>query len=584
MLPPSPQRPEVAMSDTGFDVVIAGGGSAGAVLAARLSEQPGLRVALVEAGPGIEHGAVPAVLASQYPGRAQFNPDWFWTELRATFGELKSNQPATPRGYEQPRVLGGGSSVNGIGANRGQPSDYDEWHGVGATGWAWSDVLPYFRKLERDLTYGLTDLHNDSGPLPIQRIPRTQWTGFTRAVAEAVAPEGLGQVDDQNGPWQTGQIPTAINIDEHGNRASTALAYLTPEVRRRPNLTLLPRTLVRRILFDGHRATGLLVRGEDGAERSIAARHVVVAAGAIGSPAMLMRSGIGPGAHLQSRGIPVIADRPGVGENLQEHPATGLSVYLAPHARGPGGEVYHLQTLLRWSSGLEGTPEGDMHMAVSTRGTWHAVGRRIGGFYGWVNKSYSRGRVRLADDIDAVPEVDFRMLSDRRDLLRLMQSFRLSLRILSRVRDAGAALEVFPSGYSEKIKQLARPTARNGLIMNIAGPLMDSSAALRRRMLAIATENAPAPEHIAADDDRLEEYLRRVVGGVWHPCGTCRMGDPRDPNTVADPEGRVLGVDGLTVCDASVMPTIPCANLNVPVIMIAEKISDALKRNLPRGA
>jgi 5-(hydroxymethyl)furfural/furfural oxidase len=572
------------LSEPPFDVAIAGGGSAGAVLAARLSEDPALRVALVEAGPGIEHGAVPAVLSSQYPGRAQFNPDWFWTELRATFGELKSNQPATPRGYEQPRVLGGGSSVNGIGANRGQPSDYDEWHAHGAIGWAWSDVLPYFRKLERDLTYGATDLHNDSGPLPIQRIPRTHWTGFTRAVADAITPEGLGQADDQNGPWQTGQIPTAINIDEHGNRASTALAYLTPEVRRRPNLTLLPRTMVRRVVFDGPRATGLLVLGEDGAERTIAARHVVVAAGAIGSPAMLMRSGIGPGAHLQSRGIAVLADRPGVGENLQEHPATGLSVYLAPHARGPGGEVYHLQTLLRWSSGLEGTPEGDMHMAVSTRGTWHAVGRRIGGFYGWVNKSYSRGRVRLAESVAAVPEVDFRMLSDRRDLLRLMQSFRLSLRILSRVRGSGAALEVFPSGYSEKIKQLARPTAHNGLLMNIAGPLMDSSAALRRRMLAIATENAPAPEYIAADDDRLEEYLRRVVGGVWHPCGTCRMGDPRDPNTVADPQGSVVGVDGLTVCDASVMPTIPCANLNVPVIMIAEKTSDALKTHLPRSA
>ncbi len=566
-----------------YDVVIAGGGSAGAVLAARLSEAPGLRVALVEAGPSIEHGAVPPVLSSQYAGRAQFNPDWFWTELRATFGELKSNQPATPRGYEQPRVLGGGSTVNGIGANRGQPSDYDEWHEAGATGWAWSDVLPYFRKLERDLTYGQTDLHNDSGPLPIQRIPRAGWTGFTKAVAEAIKPEGLGQADDQNGPWQTGLIPTAVNLDERGQRASTALAYLTPEIRRRPNLTLLPRTLVRRVLFDGTTATGLLVRGEDGAERTIAARHVVVASGAIGSPTLLMRSGIGPGAHLQARGVAVVADRPGVGENLLEHPATGLSVFLAPHARGPGGEVYHLQTLLRWSSGLEGTPEGDMHVAVSTRGTWHAVGIRIGGFYGWVNKSYSRGRVRLAESVDTAPEVDFRMLSDRRDLVRLMQSFRMSLRVLSRVRDAGAALEVFPSGYSEKIKQLARPTWQNGMLMNIAGPLMDSSAVLRRRMLAIATENAPPPEHIAADDDRLESYLRRVVGGVWHPCGTCRMGDPRDPNTVTDPAGRVVGVDNLTVCDASVMPTIPCANLNVPVIMTAEKISDALKARLLRA-
>jgi 5-(hydroxymethyl)furfural/furfural oxidase len=272
-----------------------------------------------------------------------------------------------------------------------------------------------------------------------------------------------------------------------------------------------------------------------------------------------------------------VADLPGVGENLQEHPATGVSAFLAPGARGAGGERYHLQTLVRWSSGLEGTPEGDMHWAVSTRSTWHAVGRRIGGFYGWVNKSYSRGRVRLGEDIEGVPEVDFRMLSDRRDLVRLMQSFRMKLRVLERARAAGAVLEIFPSGYSERIKALARPTARNGLVMGIAGPIMDASPALRRRMLAVATENAPAPSVLAANDDRLEEYLRRVVGGVWHPCGTCRMGAAGDPMAVVDATGAVRGVAGLSVCDASVMPTIPCANLNVPVIMIAEKFSDMLK-------
>ena len=569
--------------DEHYDIAIAGGGSAGAVLATRLSEVAGLRVVLVEAGPGIEPSNVPPVLASQYAGRAQFNPDWFWNELRATFGELKSNQPGTPRGYEQPKVLGGGSSVNGIGANRGKPSDFDEWADHGAAGWGWDDVLPYFKKLERELVH-TGPLHGHDGPLPIQSIPRSEWTGFTMAVAEAIKPEGLGLGDDQNGPWRTGLIPTSINVDERGQRASTAVAYLTDAVRRRPNLTILPRTQVRRVVVENGRATGLLVT-QGGAERIIRARHIVVSAGAIGSPALLMRSGIGPGAHLQARGIAVVADLPGIGENLQEHPATGLSVFLAPHARGPragsgGGERYHLQTLLRWSSGLDGTPEGDMHMAVSTRSTWHAVGRRIAGFYGWVNKSYSRGRLRLGTDIEAVPEVDFRMLSDRRDLVRLMQSFRMSLRILQRVKTAGAALEIFPSSYSDRIKALAKPTAKNGLVMGVAGPLMDTSALLRRRMLAIATENAPPPEYLAADDDRLEEYLRRVVGGVWHPCGTCRMGAPNDPMAVVDPQGALRGIEGLTVCDASVMPTIPCANLNVPVIMIAEKMSDSLKARL----
>ncbi len=565
------------MSDD-YDIAIAGGGSAGAVLAARLSEAAGLRVVLVEAGPGIDPGSVPKVLASQYAVRAQFNPDWFWTELHATFGELKSNQPGRPRGYEQPKVLGGGSSVNGIGANRGQPSDYEEWVDHGAAGWGWDEVLPYFRKLERELVHE-GPLHGKDGPLPIQSVPRVEWTGFTRAVAEAVKPEGLGEGTDQNGAWRPGIIPTSINVDERGQRASTAVAYLTDAVRRRPNLTLLPMTQVVRVVVKAGRAVGLQLVA-DGEARVIRARHVVVSAGAIGSPALLMRSGIGPGGHLQARGVEVVADLPGVGENLQEHPATGVSAFLAPGARGQGGERYHLQTLVRWSSGLAGTPEGDMHWAVSTRSTWHAVGRRIGGFYGWVNKSFSKGRVRLGQDVQGVPAVDFRMLSDRRDLLRLMQSFRMSVRVLERVRAAGAALEIFPSGYSDRIKALAKPTARNGLVMGVAGPLMDASALLRRRMLAIATENAPAPEVLAADDDRLEEYLRRVVGGVWHPCGTCKMGAAGDPMAVVDAAGSVRGVAGLSVCDASVMPTIPCANLNVPVIMIAEKFSDMLKARL----
>lgn len=263
----------------------------------------------------------------------------------------------------------------------------------GAAGWGWSEVLPYFRKLERELVHG-GELHGKDGPLPIQHIPRSEWTGFTKAVAEAVKPEGLAFAEDQNGAWRVGIIPTSINVDERGRRASTAVAYLTEAVRRRPNFCLLPMTRVLRVVVEDGRAVGLRVR-DQGGERVIRARHVVVSAGAIGSPGLLMRSGIGPGGHLRARGVAVVADLPGVGENLQEHPATGVSAFLAPGARGAGGERYHLQTLVRWSSGLEGTPEGDMHWAVSTRSTWHAVGRRIGGFYGWVNKSFSTGRVRL---------------------------------------------------------------------------------------------------------------------------------------------------------------------------------------------
>jgi 5-(hydroxymethyl)furfural/furfural oxidase len=309
----------------------------------------------------------------------------------------------------------------------------------------------------------------------------------------------------------------------------------------------------------------------------VAGRRIVVSCGALGSPVVLMRSGIGPAAHLRARGIAVTIDRPGIGENLQEHPAIGLSAFLSPGARLQRGIHYHLQSLLRWSSGLPGAPAGDMHAAVSTRSGWHEVGWRIGTLYGWVNKSYSKGRVRLGEDPAGRPDIDFRMLSDPRDLTRLMASFRLSHRILSDAAAAGAVQDIFPTSYSARIKQLMRPGLRNGAVMSVAGPLMDASPALRRRLLAHAIEGGEPVETLVADDAALEAHLRRMAGGVWHPCGTCRMGDPADPMAVADPAGQVIGADGLMVCDASLMPTIPCANLNIPVLMSAEKIADGMR-------
>ncbi len=198
--------------------------------------------------------------------------------------------------------------------------------------------------------------------------------------------------------------------------------------------------------------------------------------------------------------------------------------------------------------------------------------------YGWVNKSYSKGRVRLGARVEGPPDIDFRMLSDARDMVRLKQSFRMCLAILQAMRRDGAVLDIFPTSYSAKIKTLIRPTLRNGVVMGIAGPLMDASARLRAHFIGVAIENAERPEVLAADDATLEDHLRRVVGGVWHPCGTCRMGDPGDPMAVVDPAGRVIGMEGLRVCDASLMPTIPCANLNVPVLMTAEKIADGIRR------
>lgn len=562
----------------GFDTVILGGGSAGCVLAARLSEDPSRRVLLVEAGRDLRAGAVPQEIASPYPGRAYFNPQFTWPSLRVRMGgDLSNTDARTVRPYEQARVLGGGSSINGIGANRGSPWDYGEWEAAGAAGWGWSDVLPFFRKLERDADFGDDEaLHGKNGPLPIRRVPRSAQTPFNRAVEAELASRGHAWREDQNGRWEDGLFPIAVNLDDRGERASIATAYLTDAVRRRPNLAVWTEAHAERVEVSGGRAVSVRVRR--GAETlDVAAPLFIVSAGALHSPALLMRSGIGPAAALAAHGIAVAARREGVGRNLLEHPSIGVSVFLRPEARLPPGPRYHIQSILRWSSGIEGAPPGDMHLAVNTRSGWHAVGGRVGTLFNWVNKTYSRGTVELASpDPREPPLVDFRLLSDARDLDRLAEAFRLAASVLMAPSLDGHVLEVFPSTYSARVKRLLRPSRLNGAVTALAGPAMDRNAFLRSRILAVAQEGEPL-DVLLRDDAALRAHLRRHVGCVWHPCGTCRLGDPEDAMAVCDSTGAVIGVGGLMVCDASVMPTIPCANLNVPVMMIAEKVADGMR-------
>jgi 5-(hydroxymethyl)furfural/furfural oxidase len=330
-------------------------------------------------------------------------------------------------------------------------------------------------------------------------------------------------------------------------------------------------------LLRGGRAIGARLRRPDG-PLDVSASLIVVSAGALHSPALLLRSGIGPGAALSRLGIDVAVRRDGVGRNLQEHPSIGVSAFLPPSNRLPPGQHYHIQSILRWSSGLEGTPAGDMHLAVNTRSGWHAVGQRIGTLFNWVNKSYSHGMVELeSPDPMVEPKVDFRLLSDHRDLLRLADAFRLAASVLQALQRNGGCLEAFPSTYSARVKQWLQPSRKNGLLMGVVGPVMDAHGAIRRQVLKIAQEETPPIDVLCADEQALHAHLRRHVGGVWHPSGSCRLGMEDDPLAVCDPAGRVIGVENLMVCDASVMPSIPCANLNVPVLMIAEKIADGIR-------
>ena len=516
------------------DFLIVGGGSAGCALASRLSEDPATRVLLCEAGRDVTPSNIPAVLASPYPGRTYFQQEWLWGSLQASRGDSGTNQPTEPWFYEQARLLGGGSSINGICANRGSPYDYDEWAAIGAHGWAWSDVLPYFKKLECDADYG-EPLHGKTGPVPIQRHRQKDWTGYTRAMAKIFADMGYAMHEDQNGAWADGVFPTTFNVDPNGTRGSAALVYLSPEVRQRPNLTVLTETPLDRLVIAGGRVEAARFTRGNGESLTVTARQVIVSAGALQSPVVLMRSGIGPGAHLAEHGIAVQVDRPGVGENLQEHPNIGVSGYLHPSARLPSREVHHLQALLRYSSNIEGVPPGDMHVAIAARGGWHAVGQRIGTLGFWVNKSYSTGRVRLSSSPDQRSDIDFRMLSDPRDMARLKEAFRIGVRAMTMAKKAGVVLDVFPSGYSPRIRELTRPSTRNAAITAVAAPLMDRSDAIRRKIMTYAVGTEHSAEALAADDGLLEAHLRKRVNGTWHPCGSCRMGDPSDRMAVTDP-------------------------------------------------
>ena len=563
----------VNFGDKVFDYVIVGGGSAGSVLASRLSAQSSNDVLLIEAGEDFSPGQEPPEILDSFAGMAHSNPRFTWPKLNAAFlprpGNATDERPR--RRYTQGRVIGGGSSVNGMVSVRGLPSDYDDWAECGATGWDWDGVLPFFKKLEHDRDFD-GPLHGKDGPIGLRRIPADVWPGFVKSVIEAVDDLGFENIHDQNGDFRDGYFPIAIcNIDDQ--RVSAAIGYLTTEVRARQNLTIISETTVERLLFSGTRVTGVAARNSAG-KFEVDAHEVIVSTGALHSPALLLRSGIGPGAELSALGIKMVVDRSSVGKNLMEHPGVNFGCYMKPQSRLPAELRRQMFAGLRWSSNLEGCPAGDMYLIPTNKTAWHDIGARLGVIMVWVNKSYSTGEVRLTSANPNAPiNVDFDMCSDSRDLDRLVMATRMMIQLQESPAIRRAVEEIFPISYSDRARKLAVYNLFNAFQTWLGGQLMDASGGLRRFFIRNLIADGPSVADLKNDESAMIAWIRGTVLGHWHASCTLRMGAADDPKAVTDPSGRVYGVGGLRICDASIMPSVPCANTNIPTIMTGEKIA-----------
>ena len=566
-----PIPPRDSFSDTTMDkpdFLIIGGGSAGAVLAARLSEDPGTRVLLVEAGRDTPPGAVPADIADTFPA-SSLNADYFWPGLQAVRSPGRPPQP-----FPQARVMGGGSSVMGLWALRGVPSDFDAWVAAGAEGWGWSDVLPYYRKLENDADRDQSQ--STPRPYPVRRMPREEWPAFAAAIEGAAAARGLAFNDDINERPVESFFAMPLSQDMMA-RASSASAYLSAVVRRRANLEIMADARATELKFDGLQVCGAAIQ-RDGVVKEIAAREVILSAGAIHSPVMLLRAGIGPAAELQRLGIAPRLDRAGVGRGLQNHPYLHIALTLPPRSRLAGHLRRFAVAGMRLSSGESGAPPADLLLFLIGRVSPRTYGPDVAMFGAALYAPHSRGAVTLASpDADVPPHIAFGMFEDARDPPRMLRAVRFAESILREESVAAAYHDAFLMPPVMSLHQFNRPGLTGQVLALAAKATLNAPSFVSRAIIGAAIRPGRWFANRGSSSPLSDAEILAAAAPMAHPVGTCKIGRPDDAMAVVDRACRVYGVGHLRVVDASVMPRIPSANTNLPTVMVAERAADLIR-------